>query len=39
VKKIAQEGQTTMFARSLLGAMTLAVALATTNASAQVFDP
>jgi hypothetical protein len=39
VKKIAQEGTTTMFARSLIGAMTLAVALATTNASAQVFDP
>src|ERR1700719_3583502 len=28
-----------MFARSWIGAMTLAVALATTNASAQVFDP
>ena len=39
VKRIAQEGKTTMFARSLIGAMTLAVALATTNASAQVFDP
>jgi len=32
-------GTTTMFERSLIGAVALAVALVTTSASAQVFDP